>query len=42
MAKDIETTLTDIVAEHGDPTAADAAKFIAELKASGRYQGDVY
>jgi sulfite reductase (NADPH) flavoprotein alpha-component len=42
MAKDVENALTDIVAEHSGRNAAEAAKFIAELKASGRYQADVY
>jgi len=36
MAKDVETALTDIVAEHGGRTPA--AKFVAELKATGRYR----
>ena len=42
MAKDVETALTDIVAEHGGRSPAEAAKFLAELKAKGRYQADVY
>jgi sulfite reductase (NADPH) flavoprotein alpha-component len=42
MAKDVETALTDIVAQHGGRTSAEAAKFIGELKAQGRYQADVY
>jgi sulfite reductase (NADPH) flavoprotein alpha-component len=42
MAKDVETALTEIVAQHGGRTPAEAAKFIAALKASGRYQADVY
>jgi sulfite reductase (NADPH) flavoprotein alpha-component len=42
MAKDVETALTEIVVQHGDFAPADAAKFIAELKAKGRYQADVY
>ena len=42
MAKDVETALTDIVAEHGRLPPADAARFVAELKASDRYQADVY
>ncbi len=42
MAKDVENALTDIVAEQSGRNAAEAAKFIAELKASGRYQADVY
>jgi sulfite reductase (NADPH) flavoprotein alpha-component len=42
MAKDVETALTEIVAAHGGRAPAEAAKFIAELKATGRYQADVY
>jgi sulfite reductase (NADPH) flavoprotein alpha-component len=42
MAKDVENALTDIVAEQGGRSAADAGKFIADLKAQGRYQADVY
>lgn len=42
MAKDVENALTDIVAEQGGRTAREAAKFIADLKAQGRYQADVY
>ena len=42
MAKDVETALTDIVAEHGGRTPAEAVKFVDELKAQGRYQADVY
>ena len=42
MAKDVETALSEIVVAHGGRTPADAAKFIGELKASGRYQADVY
>jgi len=42
MAKDVENALTDIVAEHGGCSPADAARFIAELKANDRYQADVY
>ena len=42
MAKDVENTLTDIVAEQSGRGAVDAGKFIADLKAQGRYQVDVY
>ena len=42
MAKDVEQVLTEIVAEQGGCTPAEAVKFIAELKAAGRYQADVY
>jgi len=42
MAKDVDQALRQIVARHGglDGTAADA--FVDGLKASGRYQADVY
>ena len=42
MAKDVENALTDIVAEQSGRSAAEAAKFVADLKAQGRYQADVY
>ena len=42
MATDVENALTDVVAEQSGRTAGEAAKFIADLKAQGRYQADVY
>jgi sulfite reductase (NADPH) flavoprotein alpha-component len=42
MAKDVEAALAEIVAEHGGCSPAEAIKFIAELKACGRFQADVY
>jgi sulfite reductase (NADPH) flavoprotein alpha-component len=42
MAKDVEGALTDIIAEYGGCSPAEAGKFVAELKAKGRYQADVY
>jgi sulfite reductase (NADPH) flavoprotein alpha-component len=42
MAKDVESVLTEIVAQQGGRTPAEAVKFVAELKAEGRYQTDVY
>jgi sulfite reductase (NADPH) flavoprotein alpha-component len=42
MAKDVERTLVDIIAEHGARTPAEAVNFLAELKKLGRYQADVY
>jgi sulfite reductase (NADPH) flavoprotein alpha-component len=42
MAKDVEAVLVDIIAQHGGCALAEAAKFLAELKAKGRYQTDVY
>jgi len=42
MAKDIERTLVDVIAEHGARTPAEAASFLAEMKKQDRYQTDVY
>ena len=42
MAKDVETALVDIIAEHGGCSPAEAVRFLGELKAKGRYQTDVY
>ena len=42
MAKDVETALTDISTKAGHMSQAAARDFIAELKATGRYQADVY
>ena len=42
MAKDVEQVLIEIVAQQSGRTPAEAVKFIAELKAAGRYQADVY
>jgi len=42
MAKDVERTLIDIIAEHGVRKPAEAVNFLAELKKLGRYQTDVY
>lgn len=42
MAKDVETELANIVAEHGKTTPADAKAYVDALKKTGRYQTDVY
>ena len=42
MAKDVENAIVAIAKEHGQKSDADAAKFLADLKAAGRYQADVY
>jgi sulfite reductase (NADPH) flavoprotein alpha-component len=42
MAKDVETALADIVVRHGGRSPTEAAQFLAELKATSRYQADVY
>jgi sulfite reductase (NADPH) flavoprotein alpha-component len=42
MAKDVEAALVEIAAKGGQMSEAAARDFIAELKAAGRYQADVY
>jgi sulfite reductase (NADPH) flavoprotein alpha-component len=42
MAKDVETALVDIVAQHGARSVGEAAAFVSALKKQGRYQQDVY
>ena len=42
MAKDVERTLVDVIAEHGARSPDEAARYVAELKKNGRYQADVY
>ena len=42
MAKDVEDALIEISAKAGQMSDAAAADFVAELKAAGRYQADVY
>ena len=42
MAKDVETTLLDLVAEHGNKTPAEAKEYVTNLRKSKRYQKDVY
>lgn len=42
MARDVETALCDIAAEHGRLSTAAARDFVSELRAAGRYQADVY
>jgi sulfite reductase (NADPH) flavoprotein alpha-component len=42
MAKDVERTLVDIVAQHGARSTEEAIAFVADLKKKGRYQQDVY
>jgi sulfite reductase (NADPH) flavoprotein alpha-component len=42
MAKDVESALVDIVAQHGVRSTEEAVAFIGSLKKSGRYQADVY
>jgi sulfite reductase (NADPH) flavoprotein alpha-component len=42
MAKDVETALVEIIGEYGCQKPAEAKNFLGELKASNRYQADVY
>jgi sulfite reductase (NADPH) flavoprotein alpha-component len=42
MAKDVEAAVAECAEVHGHMSAAGAKDFIAELKAAGRYQADVY
>ncbi|MFQ3251048.1 MAG: sulfite reductase (NADPH) flavoprotein alpha-component [Glaciecola sp.] len=42
MAKDVETTLLALVAEHGNQSAAEAKQYVTNLRKSKRYQKDVY
>jgi len=42
MAKDVETAVVDIAAEHGGLSATQARAFVEAMKAAGRYQADVY
>ena len=42
MAKDVGDALVEIAATHGSMSEAGARDFVAELKAAGRFQADVY
>ena len=42
MAKDVENTLLELVAEHGGMDAEQADEFLSELRFERRYQRDVY
>jgi sulfite reductase (NADPH) flavoprotein alpha-component len=42
MARDVESALIEISAKAGRMSEAGARDFVAELKAAGRYQADVY
>ena len=42
MAKDVEAAVHEIAATHGGLSAEAAARYVADLKAAGRYQADVY
>jgi sulfite reductase (NADPH) flavoprotein alpha-component len=42
MAADVDKALRQIVAEHGNLSAAEVDQFVAEMIRGGRYQRDVY
>ena len=42
MAKDVHATLLEIIATHGGKSAEDAADYLNDLQAQGRYARDVY
>jgi sulfite reductase (NADPH) flavoprotein alpha-component len=42
MAKDVETALVDLIAEHGGKSKEDAAAYLMTMKKKGRFQADVY
>jgi len=42
MAKDVDTTLHEIIQTGGDRTVAQAKEYVDRLKADGRYRRDVY
>lgn len=42
MAKDVDTTLHDIIAEQGGKTVEQAAEYVKQMKKDKRYQRDVY
>lgn len=42
MAKDVEATLLDIIAEHGKLSTDDATNYLKDLRNAKRYQKDVY
>ncbi|MDJ0396089.1 sulfite reductase subunit alpha [Rhodococcus sp. G-MC3] len=42
MAKDVDTALHDVIAEHGGRSAEQAEDYVADLKRSKRYLRDVY
>ncbi|MDG1750952.1 MAG: assimilatory sulfite reductase (NADPH) flavoprotein subunit [Thalassotalea sp.] len=42
MAKDVETALIDIIAEHGNKTNEEAQQYLKDLRNAKRYQKDVY
>jgi sulfite reductase (NADPH) flavoprotein alpha-component len=42
MAKDVEATLISIIARHGNRSTEEAGRYVDSLRASHRYQRDIY
>ncbi len=42
MAKDVQETLLDVIAEHGQKSREEAEEYLSELRRAKRYQRDVY
>jgi sulfite reductase (NADPH) flavoprotein alpha-component len=42
MARDVESALREVAISHGGLTPEASTAFLANLKANGRYQADVY
>ncbi|HSU68929.1 MAG TPA: hypothetical protein VLJ39_18750, partial [Tepidisphaeraceae bacterium] len=42
MALDVDKALRQVIATHGNLSAAEADQYVAEMVRSGRYQRDVY
>lgn len=42
MAKDVDTALHEVIAQHGNMSADQAAEYVKELAKSNRYERDVY
>ncbi|MBL0639391.1 assimilatory sulfite reductase (NADPH) flavoprotein subunit [Aeromonas veronii] len=42
MAKDVQETLLDVIAEHGHKSREEAEEYLSELRRAKRYQRDVY
>ena len=42
MAKDVDTALHEVIAQHGNLSADQAAQYVKDLAKSNRYERDVY
>ena len=42
MARDVKTTVLEVLMRHGRKTREEAEAYLAELRKEGRYQEDVY